>query len=338
MVKLFRLGDIFWEDTQLIYHALANLNIEALVLSSPIEKYVCLGMHQNPKDELDLEYCQKNDIHFFRREIGGGTVWLDDRQVFYNIILHRDNTLVPSLPQNYFHRFLKPVIAVCDEFGLDAEFRPICDLLANGKKFSGNGGGEIRECKVIAGGLLLNFEVEEMANIMKLTPTMREYFRKSMVKNLTTMKMELGHVPPKEELFNSLVSNFETVLGPLEPATITPDIRNEMNRLREHYLGKKWMLQRGASDPGREVKVREGHYIIGTMMEIDGNDHELIITITDGKVSDVSSSISDGKVSDVQAPDINDPMPATLTRIREAIIGMEHDQRKILKGISDIVV
>ena len=326
MVKLFRLGDIIWEDTQLIYHALANLNIEAIVLSSPLEIYVCLGMHQNPNDELDLEYCNENNIHFFRREIGGGTVWLDDRQVFYNIILHRDNPLVPSLPQNYFHRFLKPVIAACDEFGLDAEFRPICDLLADGKKFSGNGGGEIGNCKVIAGGLLLNFEVEEMANILKLTPTMREYFRESMVENLTTMKMELDHTPSKEELFDSLARNFEAVLGPLEPAIITPEIRNEMDRLRKHYMSDKWMFQRGASNPGREVKVREGHYIIGTSVSVEGIDHELIITI------------SDGKVSDVLAPGSHDLELGALTRIKDILIDMEHDQRKIIKGIKDIVV
>ena len=93
MVKLFRLGDIFWEDTQLIYHALANLNIEALVLDSPKEKYVCLGFHQNPDDELDLDYCRNNNIGVFRREIGGGSVWLDNRQVFYNIILRKDNPI-----------------------------------------------------------------------------------------------------------------------------------------------------------------------------------------------------------------------------------------------------
>ncbi len=333
MVKLFRLGDIFWEDTQLIYHALANLNIEAVVLSSPIERYVCLGLHQNPNDELDLEYCHDNNIQFFRREIGGGTVWLDNRQVFYNIILHRDNPLVPSLPQNYFHRFLKPVIAACDEFGLDARFQPICDLLVNGRKFSGNGGGEIGDCKVIAGGILLDFEVEGMADILKLTPTMREYFRKSMMENLTTIKRELGHAPPKEELFDSLARNFESLLGELELAAITPEIRNEMERLGKYYRAEEWMLQRGASNPGREVKVREEHYMIGTPVNMEGEEHELIIIIADSKVSDVlAPGIAYQKSSD------RGLSSKTLARIKSGIMGMEHDQRKIIKRISDIVV
>ena len=86
MVKLFRLGGLVWEDTLLIYHALANLNIEAIVLDSPREEYVCLGLHQKPDEELDLDYCRENNIGFFRREIGGGTVWLDNRQGVLEVI------------------------------------------------------------------------------------------------------------------------------------------------------------------------------------------------------------------------------------------------------------
>ncbi|MCK4757226.1 MAG: hypothetical protein KAS67_02115, partial [Thermoplasmata archaeon] len=303
----------------------ANLNIEAIVLDSPREEYVCLGLHQKPDEELDLDYCRENNIGFFRREIGGGTVWLDNRQVFYNIILRRDNPMVPRLTQNFFSKFLGPVVDSCKSLGLDAAFNPICDLLVNGKKISGNGGGEIGGCKVIAGGLLIDFDFDEMSKILNLSQPLRTHFRKSMDENLTTMKMELGHAPPKEEVFDHLAANFESFLGPLEGSTITQEIRKEMDRLRGHYFSNDWLFQRGAKNLGREIKVREGNHILGTTAEQGGRSHEIIIFS------------SDGKVSDIQVAGSHDIPPDLMTALSGALMGMDYDQRKIINGIKDIV-
>ncbi len=329
MVKLFRLGDIFWEDTQLIYHALANLNIEALVLDSPKEEYVCLGFHQNPDDELDLEYCKQNDIGIFRREIGGGSVWLDNRQVFYNIILRKDNPIVPRLTQNYFSKFLQPVVSVCRNLGMEAEFMPICDILASGRKFSGNGGGEIGECKVIAGGLLLDFEFDKMVNIMNLNSSMKSHFRESMDNNLTTIRNEIGQIPPKDEIFDGLIREFEDILGPFEISSITPEIRAEMDRLRSHYFSDKWMLQRGVNNLGREIKVREGYYILGVDVNFKGDDHHLAIFSEDGQVSEL-------KITGDEVPARIDDQIELENRLSN-IIKMDYDQRKIINAINDMI-
>ena len=66
-MKYYNLGEINWKQTQLIYHALAQLEMEGLVLDSPDSRYVSLGLHQDPRDEIDFEYCKDNDIGIFRR-------------------------------------------------------------------------------------------------------------------------------------------------------------------------------------------------------------------------------------------------------------------------------
>ena len=167
-MKLFVLEDLEWKESQLVYHALAQLNIEALVLDSPKQPYVCLGLPQNPTDELDMDHCHPNDIGIFRREIGGGIVFLNNDQVFYNLIVRRDRKDVPRIPENFFRKFLRPVIQALDDLGMKAEYRPLCDLLVNGRKISGNGGGEIGDCMVLAGGLMLDFDLETMSRIMRL--------------------------------------------------------------------------------------------------------------------------------------------------------------------------
>ena len=73
-MKLYIPGDLDWKWTQLIYIALAERGEECLVIHSPRERYVCTGLHQDPRDELDIDYCQTEGIGIFRREIGGGTV------------------------------------------------------------------------------------------------------------------------------------------------------------------------------------------------------------------------------------------------------------------------
>ena len=61
-MELYNLGKVPWEDSQLLYHALAKLGRESLCLLSPATPYVCIGFHQDVAQEVDLEFCRANDI------------------------------------------------------------------------------------------------------------------------------------------------------------------------------------------------------------------------------------------------------------------------------------
>ena len=139
-IKLFDIPQLPWKDTQLVYHALARRNEECLVLTSTREPYACIGFAPDMKKELDLDYCKENGIGYFRRETGGGTVYLDENQIFYQVIVRRDNPLVPYSNDAFFKRFLEPVVRALERLGLEAEFVPINDILVDRKKISGNVG------------------------------------------------------------------------------------------------------------------------------------------------------------------------------------------------------
>jgi len=95
-MKLYNLGKVPWLDSQLIYHALAHMGREALSLVSPAEPYVCIGFHQDAEQEVDMAFCRQNHIPVFRRDLGGGAVYLDGDQLFFHLILHRDNPIIPK--------------------------------------------------------------------------------------------------------------------------------------------------------------------------------------------------------------------------------------------------
>ena len=92
-MKLFHLRRVDWLDSQLIYHALPRTNTEGILILAPKTPYVCIGYHQNLEQEVDLAYCKENGIPVFRREVGGGAVFLDGDQIFYQIVIHKDNPL-----------------------------------------------------------------------------------------------------------------------------------------------------------------------------------------------------------------------------------------------------
>ncbi len=318
-MKLFNLGEMNWKQTQLIYHALAYKNIEGLVLHSSKDKYMCVGLHQNPHDELDLEYCNKNNIGIFRREIGGGTVLLDNNQIFYHLIIHRNHPKVPYAPESFFRRFLQPVIETFRELGISVEYRPLCDLVVHEKKISGNGGGEIGECKVLGGNILLGFDYECMAQSVLLPMSVRGRFFELMHNKITTVEKELGINPSKKEICSILATKFVDFLGPMTKGKVEIGITKKMTELDKQYSSDTWLYQRGTKQIGREIKICEGTFLFYKAFDTKKGPIEIICEIEDKKVKKV---IFSGSLS-----------PSQINQKERSLIGMEYERDKLVNEI-----
>jgi len=324
-MKLFNLGKLNWRQTQLIYHALAYKNIESLVLNSSKDRYMCVGLHQDPRDELDLNYCNKNNIGVFRREIGGGTVLLDNDQIFYNLIINRNHPKVPHAPESFFRKFLQPVIQTYHEIGISAEYRPICDLTVDGKKISGNGGGEIGECKVLAGSILLDFDYKRMARAMLLPNVIRERFLELMQSNLTTVQKELGFIPSKEKICSILSTKFADILGPMTNKKVNIEITKKMMELNKQYSSDTWLYQRGTKQIGHEVKVCEGIFLFYYMFNTKKGPEEVTFEIRDNRVKKVTFSKA-FKLSNKK-----------YQKLEEKFVGLEYDRTKLVNEIIEMI-
>jgi lipoate-protein ligase A len=313
-----------WNQSQLIYHALARMNEECLILTGTKQPYACIGFAQDLKKELDLNYCKKHDIPYFRRETGGGTVYLDENQLFYQIIIRRDNPLTPWHTEAFFRRFLKPVIRTLEHFGLKGRFVPINDLLVDDKKISGNGGGEIGECKVLIGNLLLDFDFDIMASILNAP---NEDFRKrihtNMIENLTTLKVQLETVPTVVELKKTLISEYEKLVGTISPGNLTDEIINLMNELDEEFSAKKWLFQRVPNTKGRSVKIREGVMIINRTFTNDDWNLEMNLEVNQGKIRDLEV-IKNHKFN------------AQTSEIKAAMFGTNFAEKEVLNTLNEL--
>ncbi len=258
-MHLYELGSVPWAESQLIYHALPRLGREALVLISPAQPYVCIGYHQDLAREVDVEFCQANGIPIFRREVGGGGVYLDNNQLFYQMIIHKDNPLAPGDKSSFYRKFLQPPIDTYRGIGIPAEYKPVNDIIAGNRKISGNGAGEIGDYLVLVGNLILDFNYEMMSRVLRVPDEkFRDKVYKSMQENLSTIERELGQIPPRDSLTASLARSFEKLLGPLPRAGLDEDLNQEVTRLAAEFSAEEWLYRVGRETEGRTVKIAAG--------------------------------------------------------------------------------
>lgn len=290
-MHLYHLGSVLWTDSQLIYHALPRLQREALVLLSPASPYVCIGYHQDLEREVDVEFCQAHDIPIFRREVGGGGVYLDGDQLFYQLVIHKDNPLAPADKASFYQKFLQPPIETYREIGIPAEYKPVNDIVTQKRKISGNGAAEIGEYLILVGNLILGFNYEMMSRVLRVPDEkFRDKVYKSMRENLTTIKRELGEVPSRELLTTSLARNFEKILGPLPRADLDEELQNEVTRLVPEFLKEEWLHKIGRRIEGRRVRIAAGVDVKHLVHKAPGGLIRGDVEVTDGVITSLALS------------------------------------------------
>ena len=259
-MKLYRLGTVTWQDSQLLYHALPRIGREGLLLLSPGSPYVCAGYHQDVEQDVDVAYCQAHDIPVFRREVGGGAVYLDGDQLFWQLIIHKDNPLVPAGKDAFYRKFLQPPIEAYRALGIPAEYKPVNDIIARNRKVSGTGVGEIGDYIIFVGNLIVDFDYKMMARVLKVPDEkFRDKVYKTIFENLSTITREIDDVPPTDELWTLMADKFADALGPLEEqAEVDAEWRAKADELAAQYLTDEWLFKRRPKREGRQVTVRAG--------------------------------------------------------------------------------
>ena len=291
-MRLYDLGKVPWLESQLVYHALGLLGREALCLVSPATPYVCIGFHQDVEQEVDLDFCRANNIPVFRREVGGGAVFLDGNQLFFQLIIKQDNPIAPKRIDAFYRKFLRPIIDVHHRIGIQAEYKPVNDLIVQNRKISGTGAGEIADCIVFVGNLILDFDYDTMSRVLRIPDEkFRDKVKRTIEGNLSTIHRELGTQESakwdEETLNNMMAEEFEKVLGPLTPADKDDTLVNKMKELESTMMDLAWLYRRGKRVEGRVVKVRSGLEIMQRMHKASGGLIRTEFAIEDGRFKEV---------------------------------------------------
>lgn len=285
-MDLYNLGAVTWWESQCFYHALAYLGREGLIICYPSSPYVCLGLHDDLEQEIDRGFCETSNIPIFRRETGGGVVYLDSRQVFFQLVLNRDNPVLPLRRHKYYGKFLEPAISVYRQFGIPAELKVPADITANRKKCSGNACGDIQNCVAYVGNLLLDFDFSIMSNILKSPyPQFRKYLKQAMRNNMTTFKDWVDYQVIYDELASLLIKEFEKQWGELNHTDPDQILIDKANELYKRYIREEWLQMPGRRYYNRKIKISEGLFLIEQKLGLNKN---AMVLVREGIVEDIN--------------------------------------------------
>ena len=293
-MKLYDLGYVSWRDSQALYHALPRLGREGLFILAPDSPYVSIGRHQDARYDVDIEYCRAHGIPVMRREVGGGAVYLDGNQLFYQLVIHKDNPLAPARKEDFYRKFLQAPIATYRELGIDARYKPVNDIVtAEGRKISGNGVAEIGDFIVFVGNIIVDFDYDTMVRVLRVPDEkFRDKVYKTLRDNLSTIRRELGGAPPFDELRELLASKFEDILGPMERVgQIEPELRAKAEEVSCWLFGDEWLFSGGRRRKlTKRVKIREGVEVLQRVYKAPGGLLRAIFRLEEGRIHDVSLS------------------------------------------------
>ncbi len=323
---LFNLGKVRWQDAMVLFHTLARMGIEALIIVSPRTQYLSIGYFEDAREEVDLEYCRRINMPIIRREVGGGAVLLDKDQIFYHVILNKDNPHLPPTISQLYEDFSQPPIETYGEFGIKTNFRYVNDIVTEDrKKIAGEGGSNISNSMVFVGSIILDFDYDTMAKVIKVPDEkFRDKVHKKMEENLTTMRKELGIFPPRNEIRNVLIEKFEKLLGPLEPTVLDSRIRRKMVEVEKYLTSPQFLFKKTMKIP-KGVKIKEGVEILYGMHKARGG---LIKT---------AQEVEREKINDIDiCGDFTFYPKEGLVKLEKGLVGSKREKKTLTPRIEEI--
>lgn len=288
----FFLDAVSWEYSQALYHAAAHLGREALFILRPATPYVCIGYHQDAQQEIDLEFARQNHIPVIRREVGGGAVYLDGQQLFFQLVLRRDRPGVPANVAEFYRKFLQPVIDTFRQFGVPAEYKPVNDIITNGRKISGTGAAQVEDMLILVGNFIQDFNYEMMSKCLRVPDEkFRDKVHKTMYENLTTFLRETGSIPSNADLADELARCYKPLLGELVQKSLDQELTQKADELLAEMNTPEWLFSNDRRRPdARQVKIAEGVYVIQKMLKTPGGLIRVTAVNENGRLKDVHLS------------------------------------------------
>ena len=196
---------------------------------------VVIGKNQNPYSECRVSLLEAEGGHLARRLSGGGAVFHDLGNLNFTF-------LVPTADYD-LARQQRGLLTACQSFGIPAEFSGRNDLLADGRKFSGNAFYHNGPRSYHHGTLLVDVDGEKLARY--LTPSRAKLAAKGVasVRSRVVNLLELCPTLTIDGLKKALVAAFEQVYGlQSAPRRFTEADDKRVQELREIYQSPAWRL------------------------------------------------------------------------------------------------
>jgi len=327
-IRILDLGSVSPLRSQTVYHAVAyNLtedDPDTIILVSPNKPYVCIGRHQNLEQEVDVAYCQQMGLPVYRREVGGGAVYLDHGQLFVQWVFKKEN-----LPQNLedrFHLYIQPILETYQELGIKAYLRPVNDIHVDGKKIGGTGAAQIGSAEVVVGSFMFTFDKKTMARVLKVaSEKMRDKIYESLEQYMVTMADLMGNAPDRGLVKSIYLEKCQSVLkrAPGYGLWMEADER-KATEIDTWFQDREWLYQKsGLAEPG--VKIHQDVRVVESAFKAPGGLIRVVARLKENRIDDIDLS---GDFTMLPAD--------ALTAVEESLKGLECEPDNLMRSIGDV--
>jgi lipoate---protein ligase len=245
--------------SQTLWHALAyGVSAGApttLSFMRPSGPYVGLGYHRR-LEEADLDACREAGLPVYRRMVGGGVVYLDGHQQFFQISLARAE--VPRNREAALRHLLAPAVAAFRAVGVAAELDDDLEIVVGEAKVCGHGAAQIDDAVVVVGNLIERFDHEAAARVLALPGEVRSEV-------LRLMRRYVMATPADSAAFRAAATSaYADALG-LEPVPggLTPYEEERLAALDRRFTSPEWLQGPSRPEPAcTHLKVRAGVLVL----------------------------------------------------------------------------
>ncbi|MDW4066638.1 lipoate--protein ligase [Staphylococcus saprophyticus] len=217
---------------------------------------IIIGKNQNTIEEVNQPYIDEHGIDVVRRISGGGAVYHDTGNLNFSFVTDDDG--------NSFHNFKKftePIVEALQSLGVDADMSGRNDIQVGSAKISGNAMVKVKDRMFSHGTLMLNSELNEVQNALKVNPAKIKSKGIKSVRSRVANISEFLDEPLDINRFKEII--LKTIFGEatqVEEYILTDDDWKKIEQLsNEKYRTWEWNYGRNPKyNFEREEKFEKG--------------------------------------------------------------------------------
>ena len=204
---------------------------------------VSIGYFQNLAEEVDVRAAKRHGFDLVRRISGGGAV-IHRSELTYSIIVPLNHPLAGKDLNESYQILCAGLIRGFGALGIESVFSGTNDILAGGKKVSGNAQTRRMNCLLQHGTILLDSDVDIMFEILKVPKEKNKGKLMEEVKGrLGSLRSILGRETGYNEAEKIFTASFAGALGlSLKKSEISPQEEQRARELeRTKFKTGEWL-------------------------------------------------------------------------------------------------
>lgn len=234
-----------WQNLAADEWFLDHLGPEDMLLYFYInENAVIIGKNQNPWKECDLAAMERDGVQLVRRITGGGAVYHDLGNLNFSFIAGEN--------RYDLEKQLGLILEAVRSFGIPCDFSGRNDLLADGKKFSGNAFCSRQGIRQHHGTLLLRSDLGRLQNYLQVDPRKMKAKGISSVKSRVCNLSDFSPAVTTEAMLAAIRQVYEQMYGEITDFSMTPELVAQIVPYYEKHQSWQWRL---GKTPGFDLEL-----------------------------------------------------------------------------------